>query len=951
MCKKGIHGTGGIGKTTLVKALYDSIYKQFQGSCFLSNFRENSSQIQGIKHLQEGHLSEILEGSKILLKNIEKGIGTITSRLRLKRVVIVVDDVDDIEELKKLAEELDRFGPGSRIIITTRNKYLLDVGQVEKKYEVKMLNDQESLELFCQSAFRKSCPETNYEDLSNRAIRCCKGLPLALKVLGSHMVGKDLGGWKDALDRYGKSQHEGVQKVLRISYDSLPFNEKNIFLDIACFFNGWKLEYVKSVLDACDFSSGDGITTLVNKSLLTVDNECLGMHDLIQEMGREIVKEEAGDVVGECSRLWHHEDVFQVLVNDTGSSKIQGIMLDPPLREEIECTDIVFKKMKNLRILIVRQTIFSCEPCYLPNNLRVLEWTEYPSQSFPSDFYPSKLVRFNLSGSNLLVLENPFQRFEHLTYMEISHCRTVVEFPDVSRAKNLRELRLDRCQKLVSIHKSVGRLANLVFLSATHCNQLQSFVPTIYLPSLEYLSFGYCSRLAHFPEIERTMDKPLRIQMLYTAIQELPESIKKLTGLNYLHIEGCKGLQHLPSSLFVLPNFVTLRIGGCYLLRESFRRFEGSHSACPKLETLHFGMADLSDEDIHAIIYNFPNLKHLDVSFNHFVSLPAHIKQSTKLTSLDVSYCDKLQEIPELPSTVQKVYASECNSLTPETSNILWSQVRKEIRGLEVRMPKREIPEWFDYVNEGGYPVFKARGKFPAVALAFVFGDVKALPYLSSMGVHLHLFIEGEHRLCDRFIVVKNQALLCDIRVLFSFEKWEDVGVGIGNDWKTIQVFCETGCNSLRSWGVYVYRHETNMEDIQFLSQHSISSLVRSLHEERKKSDQSLKGREMFHLQMRNNEEMFYCMHKQRRRELLLISEKTSRRAMAPREGEGSSGLNIDDKEDKEADSMLELLAEITSDDGEETQEAGPSSEQRYEGLLDEDSRSACRSGKKLRRC
>lgn len=84
-------------------------------------------------------------------------------------------------------------------------------------------------------------------------------------------------------------------------------------------------------------------------------------------------------------------------------------MLDPPLREEIECTDIVFKKMKNLRILIVRQTIFSCEPCYLPNNLRVLEWTEYPSQSFPSDFYPSKLVRFNLSGSNLLVLENPFQ--------------------------------------------------------------------------------------------------------------------------------------------------------------------------------------------------------------------------------------------------------------------------------------------------------------------------------------------------------------------------------------------------------------------------------------------------------------------------------------------------------------------------------------------------------------
>jgi len=30
-------------------------------------------------------------------------------------------------------------------------------------------------------------------------------------------------------------------------------------------------------------------------------------------------------------------------------------------------------------------------------------------------------------------------------------------------------------------------------------------------------------------------------------------------------------------------------------------------------------------------------------------------------------------------------------------------------------MLKREIPEWFDCVNEGGYPVFEARGKFPAV--------------------------------------------------------------------------------------------------------------------------------------------------------------------------------------------------------------------------------------------
>ena len=207
------------------------------------------------------------------------------------------------------------YGDGSRIIVTTRDKHLLDVGEIKNRYEVKVLNNQESLELFCQRAFGNSFPETKYEDLSNRAISCCKGLPLALRVLGSHIKGKDFGAWLKALERYEKSPHRDVQKVLRISYDSLPLNEKNIFLDIACFFKGQRSEYVERVLDACDLNSGDGIDTLVNKSLLTVNSQskCLEMHDLIQDMGKEIVKEEAWNEIGERSRLWFHEDVLQVL--------------------------------------------------------------------------------------------------------------------------------------------------------------------------------------------------------------------------------------------------------------------------------------------------------------------------------------------------------------------------------------------------------------------------------------------------------------------------------------------------------------------------------------------------------------------------------------------------------------------------------------------------------------
>lgn len=89
-----------------------------------------------------------------------------------------------------------------------------------------------------------------------------------------------------------------------------------------------------------------------------------------------------------------------------GSSKIEGIMLDPPQREEINWVDTALEKMKKLRILVVRNTRFSSPPSYPPNQLRLLDWKEYPSQSFPSGFHPKKIVALNLRGRRLV---QPFQ--------------------------------------------------------------------------------------------------------------------------------------------------------------------------------------------------------------------------------------------------------------------------------------------------------------------------------------------------------------------------------------------------------------------------------------------------------------------------------------------------------------------------------------------------------------
>lgn len=92
-----------------------------------------------------------------------------------------------------------------------------------------------------------------------------------------------------------------------------------------------------------------------------------------------------------------------------GSSTIEGIMLDPPTHEEVHrWTDTAFQKMKNLRILIIRNTTFSIGPSYLPNSLRLLNWKGYPSRSLPPNFHPQRIVDFKLPHSSL-ILEKPFQ--------------------------------------------------------------------------------------------------------------------------------------------------------------------------------------------------------------------------------------------------------------------------------------------------------------------------------------------------------------------------------------------------------------------------------------------------------------------------------------------------------------------------------------------------------------
>ncbi|AES87246.1 putative TIR domain, winged helix-turn-helix DNA-binding domain-containing protein [Medicago truncatula] len=845
VCMLGIYGAGGIGKTTFALDIYNKIRRRFEAACFLGNVREKSNEnTRGLEDLQRTLLSEMGEETQTMMGSTYRGSSEIKRRLARKRVLLILDDVDSVKQLKSLAGGHDWFGSGSRIIVTTRDIDVLHKHDVKiKTYKLEELNNHESIELFCMYAFNMSRPAENFAKISTQAISYAQGIPLVLTVIGSNLKGKSIHEWHIELQKYRKVPDAEIQSVLEISYKGLSDLDQKVFLDIACFFKGERWDYVKRILDACGFYPV--IRVFVSKCLLIVDeNGCLEMHDLIQDMGREIIRKESTSNPGERSRLWSHKDALDVLKGNLGSTAVEGIMLHPPKQEKVDhWDDAAFKKMKNLRILIVRNTVFSSGPSYLPNSLRLLDWKCYPSKDFPPNFYPYKIVDFKLPHSSM-ILKKPFQIFEDLTFINLSYSQSITQIPNLSGATKLRVFTLDNCHKLVMFDKSVGFMPNLVYLSASGCTELKSFVPKMYLPSLQVISFNFCKKFEHFPHVIQKMDRPLKIHMINTAIKEIPKSIGNLTGLELMDMSICKGLKDLSSSFLLLPKLVTLKIDGCSQLRTSFQRFKERNSGAngyPNIETLHFSGANLSNDDVNAIIENFPKLEDLKVFHNWFVSLPNCIRGSLHLKSLDVSFCKNLTEIPELPLNIQKIDARYCQSLTSKASSILWSMVSQEIQRLQVvmPMPKREIPEWFDCVRTQGIPLLWARQKFPVAALALVFQEVKKTDNLSKLvgsthlttevkdwhNVSLHLFIDGQQicgRDCRYFNIGPDHVLLCDLRVLFSDEEWQDLDANLGDDWKTIQVQHVSDL-ILTNWGVYVYKKETSMDDIQFIPPNHVS--------------------------------------------------------------------------------------------------------------------------------
>ncbi|CAN1765060.1 Disease resistance protein L6 [Linum perenne] len=580
----------------------------------------------------------------------------------------------------------------SRFIITTRDQRVLELLQEYKLYEPKEMSYGHSLQLFSRHAFRTDYPPEDYATLCYDFVKVAARLPLALKVIGSLLFCRDKQFWEEKLMELKDlpATSNLVQQRLKISYNELTRNEKQIFLDIACFFIGEDKELPVHMWSDCKFYPESGLRTLVLRSLIKIDEENqFWMHDLLRDLGRAIVMEE--DVKNPCkrSRIWSYEDAWNMLKNEEGTDQVEMLRIDMRYDRNLKLTAKAFEKLSGLKYLDMAYFTLTGDFSGILPDIRWLRLNQ--CKSLPTDLNLKKAVILDLQ--NCYVTDDwrgwsGIQVAHKLKVINLYGCHRLNRVPNLARCESLESIDLSRCfgmtgelnigsfrnlkvvrfqnTKITNLSGDMGKLQKLQEIR-TGTMVWWRAQEIVFPTSLKHLTIS-SPRISNLLELKELQDLCFET---FGHAPEIPGDIWQLTKLKTLQLRYCNfngsllvdGDGALPSSLTSLninycrglnrlPNLANL-----YSLAEL-----GLHSV--EITEIH-GLGELRMLEVLAIsdssalenLYGLENLVHLKEltlrRCNGLKNLPSLLKNLVQLKELTLEKCGRLENLPSLSNLIK----------------------------------------------------------------------------------------------------------------------------------------------------------------------------------------------------------------------------------------------------------------------------------------------------------
>jgi hypothetical protein len=490
--------------------------------------------------------------------------------------LVILDDVWSLRDLSQLIPSM----PGCKTLVVSRFKFSPKV--INWTYELQLLKENEALSLFCKNAFGQNyVPSGANHELIKQVVDECKGLPLALKVIGASLRDQSERFWTSAKNRLLRSQpicesHEfQLLERMKLSIDILPEKVRECFLDLGSFPEDKKipLDVLISIwVELHDIDEEEAFAILIelsDKNLLTLvkDARCgemyssyyeisVSQHDVLRDLAIHLSNRES---VNQRKRLLMPR-------REPGIPKEWERNVDEPFNAQIVSLhtgemremDWFCMEFPKAEVLVLN---FSSNEYFLPPFI---------------DYMPKLrcLVLINSSTSNA-VLHN-ISAFANLTNLR-SLWFEKISLPQLPRTtsplRNLRKVSLILCKINDSLDESVVDLPHLFpvlsELTIDHCVDLTELPSSIcQMHKLKTLSVTNCHSLCELPP-ELGKLNALQILRIYAcpSLRHLPNRICSLVWLKYLDLSQCVNLASLPEGIGALTSLEKIDMRECLQIR------------------------------------------------------------------------------------------------------------------------------------------------------------------------------------------------------------------------------------------------------------------------------------------------------------------------------------------------------------------------------------------------
>ncbi|XP_028065745.1 putative disease resistance protein RGA3 [Camellia sinensis] len=461
-------GMGGLGKTTLAQLVYndrrvDSHFDLRIWVCVSVDF--------DVERLTR-EILESIEGGGCSISNLDTLLRRLQEKLFGKRFLLVLDDVwnEYHEKWDRLQNALKCGAKGCTVIVTTRIQKVALIMATLPIHHMARLSEDDSWSLFKRRAFGNERREENLQLglIGKEIVKKCKGLPLAIKALGSLMQFKrSESEWlsvKDSEIWDLPDDGSNILPALRLSYEALPPHLRQCFTYCCIFPKDYRMEnsMLIELWMANDFIPSKGqmrlhdmghdiFRDLVSRSFFQDVKESNSgtifckMHDLMHDLAQSIMRYE-------CSIMKPHEGMK---IRD----KIRHLSFNiVGFGEMVPWNEIVFE-VPSLRSVLIFESFIPnskdniASPCISKQKyLRVL------------DFGRNVDEKLSMSISN----------FSHLRYLDMS-CSNIEILPEsISNLQSLQTLKLEHCRRLRKLPKRMKHMRNLTYLDITGCDSLTS---------------------------------------------------------------------------------------------------------------------------------------------------------------------------------------------------------------------------------------------------------------------------------------------------------------------------------------------------------------------------------------------------------------------------------------------------------------------------------------------